>query len=120
MTEAVTKRGFAYLFLFNVDKKNTIFTLQQNSYKCSYTKCAAIVHANSCQLNSISSHWRCSVKKVFLNFRSFHRKAFMFQSLFNKVAVLKVSNFIKKKLEHKRFCVNITKFLRVPILKNKS
>ena len=34
------------------------------------------------------------------------------QSLFNKVASLKAFNFIKKRLHHKCFLVNIAKFLR--------
>ena len=38
--------------------------------------------------------------------------------LFNKDARLQVYNFIKKKLQHRCFLVNIVKFLRKPILKN--
>ena len=36
----------------------------------------------------------------------------MVEFLFNKVAALKARNFIKKKLRHKRFSVNIAKFLK--------
>ena len=36
----------------------------------------------------------------------------------NKVAGLQAYNFIKKRLQHKSFLVNIGKFLRAPILKN--
>ena len=36
----------------------------------------------------------------------------MLESLFNKVADLKARNFIKKRLEHRYFPVNIEKFLR--------
>ena len=42
----------------------------------------------------------------------------MLESYFNKIANLKVSNFIKKRLWHRCFPVNIAKFLRKPILKN--
>ena len=42
----------------------------------------------------------------------------MLKSLFNKVADLKVWNFIKKKFQHRCFPVNIAKFLKSLILKN--
>ena len=42
----------------------------------------------------------------------------MLESLFNKAAGLQASNFIKKRLQHRYFPVNIVKFLRTPILKN--
>ena len=37
---------------------------------------------------------------------------------FFKVLYLKACNFIKKRLQHRRFPVTIAKFLRLPILKN--
>ena len=40
------------------------------------------------------------------------------ECLFNKAAALQVCNFIEKKLQHRCFPVIITKFLRIPILKN--
>ena len=42
----------------------------------------------------------------------------MLESLFDKVAVLQPSNFIKERLQHRCFPLNITKFLKTPILKN--
>ena len=42
----------------------------------------------------------------------------MLESLFNKVAGLQACNFIKKRLQHSCFSVNIVKFLRTLILKN--
>ena len=42
----------------------------------------------------------------------------MLESLFNKVAGLQASNFIKKRPQQRYFLVNITKSLRTPILKN--
>ena len=42
----------------------------------------------------------------------------MLESLFNKVASHQACNFIKKRPQHWPFPVNITKFLRTPILKN--
>ena len=41
----------------------------------------------------------------------------MLASLFNKVAGLQVWIFIKKRLQHRYFPVNIAKFLRAPVLK---
>ena len=56
-----------------------------------------------------SSHCRCCVRKLFLK---------MLESLLNKVAGLKVCNFLKNRLQHRCFPVNIAKFLILPILKN--
>ena len=39
-------------------------------------------------------------------------------SLFNKIAGLKTCNFVKNRLQHNCFPVNIAKFLRAPILRN--
>ena len=47
-----------------------------------------------------------------------HRKTPVLESLFDKVAVLQPSNFIKDRLQHRCFPVNIAKFLTAPILKN--
>ena len=40
----------------------------------------------------------------------------MLESLFNKVAGLQAFNFIRKRLQHRLFPVNVTRFLRTPIL----
>ena len=37
----------------------------------------------------------------------------MLESLFNKAAGLKARNFIKKRLQHRYFLVNIVKYLRI-------
>ena len=58
-----------------------------------------------------SSHRRCSVKKGVL-------KNFVLESLFNQVADLQSSNFVKKRLQHRCFPVKYAKFLRTSILKN--
>ena len=42
----------------------------------------------------------------------------MLESYFKIVAGLKVCNYIKKRLQHRCFSVNIAKFLRKPISKN--
>ena len=42
----------------------------------------------------------------------------MLESPFDKVVGLQACNFIKKRLEHRCFSVNIVKCLRTPILKN--
>ena len=51
-------------------------------------------------------------------YRNIHRKTPVLKSLFNKVAGLKACNFIKKRLQRRRFPANIAKFLRTAILKN--
>ena len=45
-----------------------------------------------------SSHWRCSVKKVFSKFRKFHRKTVL-ESLFDKFPGPYAWSFIKKRLQ---------------------
>ena len=66
-----------------------------------------------------SSRQRCSFRKTVLkHFAIFTGKHLLFESLFKKVADLKPCNFIKKKLQHRCFSVNIAEFLRTPILKN--
>ena len=47
-----------------------------------------------------------------------HRKTPVLESLFSKVASLEACNFIKKRLQHRCFPVNIAKFLRKFYLKN--
>ena len=42
----------------------------------------------------------------------------MLEALFHKVAELQPLNFIKNKLQHRCFPVNIAKFLKTPILKD--
>ena len=44
----------------------------------------------------------------------------MLQSLYDKIAVRKVCNFVKKRLQHRCFSKNIAKFLRTPFLQNTS
>ena len=53
------------------------------------------------------------VLKNFANFTGKH----MFKSLFKKVAGLQACMFIKKRLQHRCFPVNIAKLSRTPILK---
>ena len=48
---------------------------------------------------------RCS--KIF---SKLHRRAPMFESVFNKIAGLKVCNFIKKRLQHRYFPEKFAKF----------
>ena len=62
-----------------------------------------------------SSHWRCSVKKCSLKLSKFHRKPSVLESLLSRVAVF---NFVKKRLQHRRFPMKFANFLRIPTLKN--
>ena len=57
-------------------------------------------------------------EKLFLNILQYSQESTCCSSLFKKVADLKPCNFIKKKLQHRCFSVNIAEFLRTPILKN--
>ena len=80
-------------------------------------------------------HNSCS-ESLLLNFKSSHLQMFfkidilqkfavltgkylcLSYILFNIVAELEASNFIKMRLKHRNFLVNIAKILRAPILKN--
>ena len=53
-----------------------------------------------------------------LKLHKFHRKTPVLESPFNKVAGLKACNFIKKRLQYRRFPVKFTKCLGTLILKN--
>ena len=91
-----------------------------------------------------SSHWRCSAEKLLLKFFQentcvgvslikfvktgkicdIFKSSYIEEhlqttaSVLNKIAGPKVSNFIKKRLQHRRFLVKFAKFLRTPISKN--
>ena len=68
---------------------------------------------------SRSSHGRYSIKKAALkNFAIFTGKHLWLSLFFNKVAGLRPETLLKKRLQHNCSPVNITKFLRKPILKN--
>ena len=58
---------------------------------------------------------RCFSKKI--KIRNMQRKTPVLESLFNKVAGLKACNFIKKRLKHSCFPVNIEKILRAAFFK---
>ena len=57
------------------------------------------------------------MKKAALK-NNIHKETVMLESLFNKVAGLKVWNFVLKRLQHRCFPVNMAKFLRAPVMKN--
>ena len=61
-------------------------------------------------LNVRSSH-SCFENRCFLKFRNILRKTPVAESLFNKVAGLQPCNFIKYRLQHRCFLVNIAKIL---------
>ena len=66
------------------------------------------------------THRRSSVKGCLKQFAEIHSKTSGLKSLFNKFAVLMVYNFIRKKLRQRRCLVSFLKFLKRPILQNKS
>ena len=57
-----------------------------------------------------SSHKWCSIEKLSLRFRNIQRKTPVLESLFNKFAGPQACNFVKKRLQHRCFLANITKF----------
>ena len=66
-----------------------------------------------------SSHQRCFIKKAFLkHFVIFIGKQLCWGHFFNKVTSHQSHNFIKKRLQHRYFLVNIEKFIITLVLKN--
>ena len=63
---------------------------------------------------------RCSTKRVFLKTLQNVQKNTLPESLFNKVAGLRVRKFIKKRFQHRCFPVNFAKFLRPLFVQNTS
>ena len=59
---------------------------------------------------------RCSVKKVSLEILQNSQKNAVPESLFYKVAGLRPATLLKKRLWHRCFPVNFTKFLRTPFI----
>ena len=65
------------------------------------------------------SRHRCSIKiAIFKQFLIFAGKHLCWGLSFNKCVGLQVCNFIKRRLQHRNFLVNIGKFMRTPILKS--
>ena len=63
---------------------------------------------------------RCSVKQVFLNISQNSQENTCASLFFNKVAGLKHTTLLKKRLWHWCFLVNFAKFSRTPFLQNTS
>ena len=64
-----------------------------------------------------SSHWRCTVKKVFLKISQISQENIFVGVSFNKIEGLKTWNFIKKRLQDRCFPLKFARFLRTLILK---
>ena len=60
-----------------------------------------------------SSHRRCSLKKVIFTGKYLHWSPF-----FSEVIGLQACIFVKKRLRHRCFSVNVANFLRAPTLKD--
>ena len=65
-----------------------------------------------------SSQQRCCIRKQFLKILQDPLETPVWESILKNFADLSTCNFIKKRLQHKCFPVNVAKFLIQPILKN--
>ena len=65
-----------------------------------------------------SSHWRCSVKKMFLEISQNSQENTC--ARISLLIKLQASTLFKKSLWHRCFPVNFSKFLRTPFLQNTS
>ena len=71
--------------------------------------------------NNRSNHQRCSMKKAVLrNFTKTSGKHLCQGLLFNKVAGLRLSTLLKKRLWHRSFSVKFAKLVRTTFLQNTS
>ena len=106
--------------LLMLDKKGeTMATQSINSYQLPL-KLKIKLRDSGCK-----SAWNWSFQKqsfadlfkigVLKNFRKFHREKPVLESL---MKYLQAFNFIKKRLQHRCFRMNIAKFLRTPCLQN--
>ena len=91
-------------------------TLHQLNFLCNVVSAVFGQHWLDCWLrvNIVRTSRLQLFFKISVLKNLFHFKTSMVEFLFNKVAALKACNFIKKKLQHKCFLVNIAKFLRTP------
>ena len=84
-------------------------------FKSFSTNCPSFSSAKKRFVSNSSSHRRCFVKNIcFKKFCNIQRETTVLESLFNKAACLQTCSFIKRRLQHGRFPVNIAKFLRTP------
>ena len=66
-----------------------------------------------------SSHWRSSLRKgAFKNLAKYTGKHLLQSLFFNEVTGFKPTTLLKKRLWHRCFPVNFSKFLKTPFLKN--
>ena len=76
----------------------------------------SFMHCTCCTNATIyfnrSTSRRCSVKKLFLNISTIHRK-----NLYRSLFLIKFWNFIEKRLWYRCFQVNFAKFLRTAFFK---
>ena len=88
------------------------------SYKSFHVKSPLEILRNSSTIFR-NSHRRRSIKKAFLkDFVIFTGKHLCWGLFFDKVAGHQSCNFIKRRLQHRYFLVNIGKFVIAPIFKN--
>ena len=77
----------------------------------------SLVEQSDCRVMYRSSHCRCSVRKgIFRNFAKFTENHHCQESFFIKVAGLRSTTLLKKRLWHRCFPVNCAKFLKTLFL----
>ena len=117
---------FLYLKeLRNYNRKVFLCPLQMytlaHQAKCLHMDFSTKIAQNKHVATSRSSHQRRSVNKGILrNFATFTGKRLCQSLFFNKVAGPRPAILLKKRLWHRRFPVNVVKFLRTPFLQNTS
>ena len=90
---------------FNVDVHNIVSTL---IWRCT------TLRRHTTLKTTLNRRLNVCWVRCFWKLCNIDRKAPVLESLLNKAADLKATNFTKKRLQHRGFPVNIAKFLRTP------
>ena len=116
-----------FAFLFAKFCHNSIYVPHKMFETCLKTSCESCRSTNSSLKISWftrvfrSSHQRCSlIEGVFRNFKKLTGKQLYQNLFFNKVTVLRPATLLKRRLWHKCFPGNFSKFLRTHFPQNTS
>ena len=110
---------FCLLYSIKILDLEIIFKYSQSLFALTCYIIAHLVPTSIVFMNTRRIHQRCSLEKTSLkNFAIFTGKHLCRSLFLIKLQINFSINFIKKRLQHRCFSVNIDKFLITPILKN--
>ena len=110
---------FCLLYSIKILDLEIIFKYSQSLFALTCYIIEHLVPTSIVFMNTRRIHQRCSLEKTSLkNFAIFTGKHLCRSLFLIKLQINFLINFIKKRLQHRCFSVNIDKFLITPILKN--